>query len=267
MATVADIYNFLDRMAPFSLQMDFDNSGFLVGRGEAEVSRILISLDITEEVIDEAAEKHAQLIVSHHPVIFRPLGSLTDHDPVGRRVMSLLDHGIAAICAHTNLDRVSGGVNDALAGRLGLFQPAMLHIDGVDQNGNPYGLGRVGFLEHPCSLLDYTLRIKTVLGSNGLRYCDGGRPVRKVAVCGGACGDMLPEVYGAGCDTFITADVKYNVFLDAVSMGISVIDAGHYPTEQVVCPVLSGWLAREYPQLHILQSGRHAEVTLFARNP
>ena len=144
MATVREIYQYLDGLAPFSLQMEFDNAGFLVGRGERAVSKILVSLDITEEVAEEAAELGAELIVSHHPVIFRPAKSVTDGDPDGRVLLALAEHRIAAICAHTNLDAVAGGVNDALAQKLGLVQIEQLHQDGVDGSGRPYGIGRVG---------------------------------------------------------------------------------------------------------------------------
>ena len=144
MATVREIYQYLDGLAPFSLQMEFDNAGFLVGRGERAVSKILVSLDITEEVAEEAAELGAELIVSHHPVIFRPAKSVTDGDPDGRVLLALAEHRIAAICAHTNLDSVAGGVNDALAQKLGLVQIEQLHQDGVDGSGRPYGIGRVG---------------------------------------------------------------------------------------------------------------------------
>ena len=122
MATVREVYQYLDGLAPFSLQMDFDNAGFLVGRGDRTVTKILVSLDITEEVAAEAAEVGAELIVSHHPVIFHPARSVTDGGPDGRILLSLIEHGIAAICAHTNLDAVAGGVNDALAQKLGLVQ-------------------------------------------------------------------------------------------------------------------------------------------------
>lgn len=137
MATVREIYQYLDGLAPFSLQMEFDNAGFLVGRGERAVSKILVSLDITEEVAEEAAELGAELIVSHHPVIFRPAKSVTDGDPDGRVLLALAEHRIAAICAHTNLDAVAGGVNDALAQKLGLVQIEQLHQDGVDGSGRP----------------------------------------------------------------------------------------------------------------------------------
>lgn len=263
MATVRDIYTCLDRKAPFSLQMDFDNSGFLVGRWEWEISRLLVALDITEEVVAEAAEQGAGLIVSHHPVIFNPSKSVTDSDPAGRRLLALIEHGIAAICAHTNLDCVTGGVNDALARALGLREPVLLHTDGIDSSGTPYGVGRIGTLAAPCTTAEFVSFVKTALGASGVRYADTGTPVFKVAVGGGACGSMLTEAAALGCDTFVTADVKYDMFLDAVSMGLNLLDAGHYPTENVVCPVLTAWLREAFPDVEVMQSGRHREITRY----
>ncbi len=251
MATVKEIYRFLNEKAPFSLQMDFDNAGFLVGRGDAQVERILVSLDITGEVIEEAKEEDAQLIVSHHPVIFRPVTALTDDTPTGRKLMALVKNDIAAICLHTNLDLAQGGVNDALAAAAGLQDTAPLASD---------GLGRIGTLQKSSSLSDYARGLKSALGSNGLRVEDGGREVRKVAVGSGACGDLLKSVFEAGCDTFVTSDVKYDVFLEARALGVNLIDAGHYPTENVVCPVLAGWLKRRFPETEVLLSKKHKEV-------
>ena len=120
MTNVQTVYDFLQEKAPFELQLGFDNAGFLVGRRDAAVSRILVSLDITEPVIQEAVERKAQLIVSHHPVIWGGAKSVTDQTPTGRKLLALAENHIAAICAHTNLDTVADGVNDALARRLGL---------------------------------------------------------------------------------------------------------------------------------------------------
>lgn len=243
MATVREIYQYLDGLAPFSLQMEFDNAGFLVGRGERAVSKILVSLDITEEVAEEAAELGAELIVSHHPVIFRPAKSVTDGDPDGRVLLALAEHRIAAICAHTNLDAVAGGVNDALAQKLGLVQIEQLHQDGVDGSGRPYGIGRVGSTTGgPMYAPAFAAFVKEALGANGVRYVDA---------------------LALGCDTFVTADVKYNGFLDAKALGVNLIDAGHYPTEQVVCPVLAKWLAAGFPQVEILSTSRHKEAFLY----
>ena len=261
MASVREIYQYLDGLAPFSLQLDFDNAGFLVGRGDQPVHKILVSLDITEEVAAEAAEVGAQLIVSHHPVIFFPAKSVTDADPVGRTLLTLTEKHIAAICAHTNLDAVAGGVNDALAQRLGLAQVEQLKQDGVDASGRPYGIGRVGNTQGvPMYAPAYAAFVKEALGANGVRFVDARRPVRRVAVGGGACADMLRDALAMGCDTFVTADVKYNGFLDAKALGVNLIDAGHYPTEQVVVPVLAKWLAQGFPKVEIVTTARHKEV-------
>ena len=261
MPNVMEIYRYLDTMAPFALQMDFDNAGFLVGHGDREVQKVLVSLDITEEVVAEAVEQGAQLIVSHHPVIFHPARSLTDGDPTGRVLLALIEGGLAAICAHTNLDAVQGGVNDALATALGLTKLEQLHPDGVDSLDRPYGIGRVGVREGvPVYLPAFAQEVKSALNAAAVRYVDARRPVRRVAVGGGACGDMLSDAVKLGCDTFVTADVKYNVFLDAKALGVNLIDAGHYPTEQVVCPVLERWLKSGFPGLEVVQSAVHREV-------
>lgn len=261
MATVREIYQYLDGLAPFSLQMEFDNAGFLVGRGERAVSKILVSLDITEEVAEEAAELGAELIVSHHPVIFRPAKSVTDGDPDGRVLLALAEHRIAAICAHTNLDSVAGGVNDALAQKLGLVQIEQLHQDGVDGSGRPYGIGRVGSTTGaPMYAPAFAAFVKEALGANGVRYVDARRPVRRVAVGGGACADLLRDALALGCDTFVTADVKYDQFLEAKALGITLMDAGHYATEQVVCPQITEYLSRCFPELEVRMSRVHREV-------
>ncbi len=261
MATVREIYQYLDGLAPFSLQMDFDNAGFLVGRGDRTVDKILVSLDITEEVVSEAVELGCQLIVSHHPVIFFPAKSVTDTTPDGRILLSLVEHNIAAICAHTNLDVVSGGVNDALAQRLGLTNIEQLKQDGMDASGRPYGIGRVGNTAGvPMYAPAFAAFVKETLGANGVRFVDARRPVRRVAVGGGACSDMMKDAIALGCDTFVTADVKYNGFLDAKALGLNLIDAGHYPTEQVVVPVLAKWLADGLPKVEVYTTQRHKEV-------
>ena len=260
MATVKDIYAYLNDLAPFAYQMSFDNSGFLVGRGETPVSKVMVALDITEEVVEEAREAGCQLIVSHHPVIFHPAKRITDADPTGRILLALTENRIAAICAHTNLDAVAGGVNDALAKALKLKEVELLHQDGWDEDGDPYGIGRVGKVTGYDSLSNFAAFVREALHAPGLRLEDAGRSVKKVAVGGGSCGDMLSQVAEKGCDTFVTADVRYNVFLDARAMGINLIDAGHFTTENVVCPVLAKWLKEGHPELEVLISNRHKEV-------
>lgn len=259
MTSVDRVYQLIQEKAPFELQMDFDNAGFLIGRGERLVNRILITLDITEPVIEEAIDYGAQLIVAHHPVIWGGTKSVTDRTVTGRKVLLMAEHGIAAICAHTNLDAAEGGVNDALARRLELTDIGQLHQDGVDRQGRPYGIGRIGTVPTQ-SLYDFALSVKQLLGANGLRLVDGGKPVHTVAVGGGACGSMIQDALDQGCDTFVTSDIKYDGFLDAKALGLNLIDAGHYPTENVVCPVLQEWLQDAFPEVDVLLSKCHKEV-------
>ena len=261
MAAVADIFRALDERAPFETQMDFDNAGFLVGRGDRQVKRILVALDITGEVAREAVESGCQLIVSHHPVIFHPVRSVTDGDVTGEILLRLIEGGVAAICAHTNLDAAQGGVNDCLAAALGLEQIGQLHQDGVDRAGRPYGIGRVG-LACPSGLSagEYAAFVKERLGAASVRFADGGRPIRRVAVGGGSCASMMEDALAAGCDAFVTADVKYDQYLQAKARGLTLMDAGHFATENVVCAPLARWLAGCFPGVEVRLSQRHKEV-------
>ena len=179
MATVNEIYALLDQKAPFRTQLGFDNAGFLVGHGEQTVTNVLVALDITPEVIEEAMETGAQLIVAHHPVIWDKLGRVTDESVTGRKILTLIEHGIAAICAHTQLDAAQGGVNDALAQAVGLIDPVPLEVDGTDENGLPYGIGRVGALSGgPMSVQAFAQRAKDGLRLGGIRAMDAGVPVQ-----------------------------------------------------------------------------------------
>lgn len=263
MANVNGIYNFLNEKASFSMQMDFDNAGFLVGCGGRKVDRILVALDITPGVIEEAIEKKVQLIVSHHPVIWGSISAVTDQTNTGRRLLRLIEGGIAAICSHTNLDAAEGGVNSELAVQLGLIKSIPLHEDGMDAAGAPYGIGRVGELTQSMELEAFLVRIKESLGVAGVRVYDAGRAVHRVAVGGGACGGMLPDVIRQGCDTFVTSEVKHDVYLEAQDCGINLIDAGHYSTEALICPVLVRWLEEAFPEIEVYRA-KEAEVFRFA---
>ncbi len=262
MAQVKDIYQYIDSMAPFSTQLDFDNAGLLVGRGDATVDKVLVALDITAQVIEEAVDMGAQLILSHHPVIFHPLKSVTDGDTAGEKVLLLAEHHIAAICAHTNLDAAQNGVNDLLARRLALTGIGQLHQDGVDDQGRPYGIGRVGVLDtnEPMDAAAFATLVKAQLNAASVRYADAGKDVRRVAVGGGSCGSMLTDALAAGCDTFVTADVKYDVFLEARALGINLLDAGHFATENVVVEPLAQSLQQAFPGLKVAVSQVHREV-------
>ena len=266
MTTVQSIYSLMDEKAPFSMQESWDNSGLLVGRWEAEVRRVLLSLDITPAVIEEAAELGCELILSHHPVIFGGVKVVTDTDYTGRRVLALAERGIAALCCHTCLDSTPGGVNDLLAELCGLTGPMeILEQGGVHPELGPYGVGRIGYTVKDLTLEEYLEQLQEDLCSNGFRFYDAGRPVHRVAVGGGSCGSMLGTVLKAGCDTFVTADLKYDHFLEARSAGLNLIDAGHFPTENPVLDVVEGWLKEAFPELEVCKSQVHAEEPISYR--
>jgi dinuclear metal center YbgI/SA1388 family protein len=232
--------------------------GLLCGSKATPVTKVLVALDPFEGVCREAAQWGAQLIVTHHPVIFQAPKAITDETSVGRSILQLCAHGISAINAHTNLDCAPGGVNDVLAKKLALVNVQVVDPEGTDENGNEWGLLRMG--EVPEQPLDAFLnRVKTLLGCEGLRYVDGGKPVRKVAVGGGSCAGEMLDALRAGCDTFVTADVKYNQFWDARDLGINLIDAGHFATENPVVSVLAEKIAGAFPEIEVKISETHAD--------
>ena len=256
MMTVADILKFIETLAPRSMKMDWDNVGLLCGSKTAEVTKILVALDPFEAVCHEAAEIGAELIVTHHPLIFQAPKAITDDTSIGRCIMHLCRHGISAINAHTNLDQVPGGVNDVLAAKLGLE-----NVEIVNPKDN-VGLLRCGDVtEQPLEV--FLATVKANLGCEGLRYVDGGNLVHKVAVGGGACAGDLLEAVSAGCDTFVTADVKYNQFWDAHDLGINLIDAGHFHTENPVVPVLADRIAAAFPDIQVEISKTHTDCMKF----
>ena len=251
MPTVREVEQALYALAPKDGAMPGDNVGHLVGDPEQEVRHALVALDITEAVVDEAIAKGCDLIVSHHPVInsnWTPVQSVRYDTLKGRILMKLIRSGISAICMHTNLDVAQGGVNDRLAACLGLQQ--------VETMEN--GLIRTGTLPAPMELRAFAAFVKEALGCNGVRYSDAGKLVSKVAVGGGTCGEYEAEVKAAGCDTFVTADLKYHQFLDA--RDINLLDAGHFPTEDPVCEVLIQYMTAKFPELTAEKSASHREV-------
>ncbi len=262
MVSVKDVYDYINILAPFSSKMDFDNVGLLAGISTDEVKKIIVSLDITDEVIEEAAACGANLIVSHHPLFFS-LKCVSDLDPNGKKAAAILRNGMSAICAHTNLDAARGGVNDVLAKKAGIVNPRLLCVEGVDENGNEYCIGRMGEIKEEMELEDYLRFLKDSLNVSGLRYVSGGKKVKKVAVVGGSGMSMLDYVLAGGCDTFITADIKYNGFLDAKEGGYNLIDADHFGTENVVVPYLAEKLRDKFKDIDIMISKKHCQSVKF----
>ena len=254
MKTVSEILDYLWTVAPEEGKESWDNVGHLVGRRGAQIDTVLVALDITMDVIHEAQQLGAQLIVSHHPLIWDTYRHVNDSVFQQDKVLTLAENRIAAICMHTNLDEAVDGVDDTLVEALGLT--ALRHL-GAD------GIGHICELQEAVPLQDYLQHVKNSLRANGLRYCDSGRPVRRIATGCGSCGEYLEDAYRAGCDTFITGDCKYSVFIDAKGMGINLIDAGHYPTENPIVKKLAGKLQLKFPELKILVAEQIAQPDRF----
>ena len=254
MATAADILAFLETLAPTSLKMEWDNVGLLCGSKSTEVTKILVALDPFEGVCREAADIGAQLIVTHHPLIFRAPNAITDETSIGRSIMFLCRHGISAVNAHTNLDVAPGGVNDVLAAKLGLQSIVTLED----------GLLRMGETEAQ-DLPSFLASVKEKLGCQGLRYVGSGKPVKKVAVGGGSCAGEMMDALAAGCDTFVTSDIKYNQFWDACDLGLNLIDAGHFYTENPIVPVLAKKISAAFPEIEVKISETHTDCMKFFR--
>ena len=223
MATVHDILNFIETLAPTYMKEDWDRVGLNCGHLDKEVRRILVALDPFEDVCREAKEVGADLLVTHHALIWTP-GFVNDLTEQGRNTLFLIENGIAAINAHTNLDCAPGGVNDILANKLGLQDIRVIDPKGTDEEGREFGLLRQGKVAKQ-TLPQFLSIVKIALGCEGLRYVDSGKPVQCVAVGGGACAGEMELAAKAGCDTFVTADVKYNQFWDAKTLGLNLIDA------------------------------------------
>lgn len=263
MPTVADILQYTETIAPPYMKEDWDNVGLLCGRKDKEVSKILVALDPFRNVIDEAIEEKADLIVTHHPLIFgSPLLSVSEDTETGRNLLALIENGIAAINAHTNLDLAPSGVNDILAATLGLENIEVVNPEGEDAQGRPYGLLRCGTVADQ-TLPAFLNHVKTALHCDGLRFVDSAKPVHKVAVGGGSCADYMQEALAAGCDTFVTADIKYNQFRTGYELGLNLIDAGHFHTENPTMPVLAENLRQVFPEVEVVLAENHSECMKF----
>jgi len=262
MTTVKDILDYVHTLAPEYMKMEWDNVGLLCGEADQPVKKVLIALDPAPNVVQEAVDLGVDLLLTHHPLIFDALKNVTGGSALGSDLIKLIRHRISAINAHTNLDCAPGGVNDVLAQELGLKDIQVIDPVGSDEVGQPYGLLRMGLVDN-MDLQAFLALVKQALGCEGLRYCDGGKPVQRVAVGGGSCAGEMRQVAQAGCDTFVTADVKYHQFMDAKQLGINLIDAGHFHTENPICRVLAEKLQGKFPEITVIRSQNHKDCTKF----
>ena len=232
--TVREIYGILDKKIPAELSCEWDNDGLMCcPDGGHGVRRVLVALDVTMETVERAIAGNFDMIVSHHPMIFKGLKAVEDEAYLGKKVIELVKSGIAVASFHTRLDALCGGVNDALAQALGLT-PTETFGEG--------DMGRICELDEGISLSEFSARVRTALGAPVVLWADGGKEVRRVALLGGEGGDLVRDAMAAGADTYVSGRLGYHNMTDAPEMGINLIEAGHYFTEAPVCGVLRDML-------------------------
>lgn len=217
--TVNEVYRFLDQSFPFSLALEFDNCGLLIGDSSASVTRAVVALDCTKSALHCALEKNAQLLITHHPVIFDGIKSVTEESIV----FSAIKQGVAVISAHTNLDTARGGVNDALCDALGLINVTPVACE----DGFTFRKGELSTAMPAAKLAEYAAKRLNI----NARFVDGGREIKTVAVCSGSGSSVFYDAYLSGVDAFISSEIKHNLFLTAKDCGFSVFDLGHEATE------------------------------------
>lgn len=257
LATVNDLVALLEELMPSNLAEDWDNVGLMLGRRGKTVKKILLALDLTKEVVEQAISQKVDLIVTHHPAIFKKLKRVVDNDWQQDLLLTLAENGIAVYSAHTNLDCVSTGVNDVLA--------KLLKLEDTDVLDDSNGLGRIGVVEE-MALADYAQLVKASLKADYVIVGDAGKPVHKVAVCGGAGSDLIDIALAKGADTLVTGDVKYHSAQQAVFSGLNIIDAGHQPTELPVLDKLADRLSLRLVEREIDVVVNVARETLVLRH-
>lgn len=218
MTTVKNIYDYINSIAPFDRQEEWDNSGFLIGDFRKEVKTVVLSLDATKEAVLFAESMKADLLLTHHPVIFKGVKSIVKDSAV----YELVNRGVSCISAHTSFDKADGGINDNLA--------ALLQLENTYKLDNSYLVA--GELNQEMSIDDFAQFVSETLGSNGLRYTDTDKLIKKVCVGGGACSEYMQDAMNVS-DCFVTGDLKYHEMLDASQAGYAVISAGHFETENI----------------------------------
>ncbi len=246
-----EIIDALERLAPPRLQDEWDNSGLQVGFPETEISGILVCLDITEAIVEEAVEKGCNLIVSHHPLLFKPLRQVSDTTYQQRCVVRALAAGISIYSAHTSLDNAPGGVNHKIAALLGLQELRWLQ----PKEGGDAGSGLVGELPQGETDSDFFARVKRIFGVQCLRHsAPDGRRIRRVALCGGAGAFLLREAVRAGADCFLSGEFHYHDYFE--NGGTLLCELGHYQSEQYTQDLLLAYLEANCPGIRVVKTAR-----------
>ena len=236
----------LEELAPKSLACDWDNPGFLAGRGDKKIKKVLVALDATDRVVEQAVREQADLLLTHHPLIFRALKQVNDTNFISRRIVTLLQADISYFAMHTNFDAAPGCMADLAAKRLGIRDGYPLEVTG-EVSGVPVGIGKTGALTEPVTLDALAELVKQAFGlpfvlaygSNAVR-----EPVSRIAVSPGAGGSMIRYALEQKAQVLITGDIGHDDAIDAAAQGMVIIDAGHYGLEHIFIPFMAEYVAR-----------------------
>lgn len=246
---ISDVMTELESYAPLGLAEEFDNVGLIVGDSEREVTSVLVTLDVDLSVAEEAKAKGANLIVSHHPLIFNGIKKITADTPLGKCLNFLIENKIAVYAAHTNLDSTQGGLNDIMAGIIGIENTVSLSGDMAD-----IGIGRVGSIDPATTVAKLAQKLKSILNLPYIKFTGSGNDVVSVAaVCTGSGASLMDEVLQCGADVYITGDMKYHNVRDAYDAGVNIIEVGHYDSE-IIAPQLFARILDGIVTTHISES-------------
>lgn len=279
MNTVSMITEKLEQLAPKAAACDWDNPGLLVGRSDREVSRIYVALDASCAVVDAAIDAGCDLIVTHHPIIFRGLKSINDQSALGLKLLDLIRNDVSVFSMHTNFDSCPGGMADIVCAALGLRKTGLMEPTGFlpkdtqngaaeglqlrvvktegDVNPDAYGIGFTAELPELLSAAELAARVKACFGLPFVQYYDAGMPIRRIACCPGSGRGELKEVLSLGVDAFLSGDMGHHEGLDLCEEGISLLDAGHYGLEHIFVHYIAGFLRTKFPEAEIVEEELH----------
>ncbi|MGL6025143.1 MAG: Nif3-like dinuclear metal center hexameric protein [Cetobacterium sp.] len=244
---LSKLINFLENKFPLNLAEEWDNVGLLVGRRDSEITGILLSLDLTDDVIDKAIESHLNLIITHHPLIFKPVKNINSDTLIGRKIIKLIENGIAVYSMHTNLDSSKSGLNDFLGEDILGFKDGKI-LERLEKNDREYGIGRVYKLDETISLekLLNTLKEKLTLDSITFVKAKKLKDIKKIALVSGSGASYWRKAKKAGAEVLITGDVKYHEAMDAREENFTIIDIGHFESEHIFSNLISDLLKKEF---------------------
>lgn len=279
MNTVSMITEKLEQLAPKAAACDWDNPGLLVGRSDREVSRIYVALDASCAIVDAAIDAGCDLIVTHHPIIFRGVKSINDQSALGLKLLDLIRNDVSVFSMHTNFDSCPGGMADIVCAALGLRKTGLMEPTGFlpkdtqngaaeglqlrvvetegDVNPDAYGIGFTAELPELLSAAELAARVKACFGLPFVQYYDAGMPIRRIACCPGSGRGELKEVLSLGVDAFLSGDMGHHEGLDLCEEGISLLDAGHYGLEHIFVHYIAEFLRTQFPEAEIIEEELH----------